>query len=504
MNQTPTDSERGENREDQSRSTVSSIARDRNSILLLLFLYILQGIPLGLAGSVPMVLQSRKVGYRQQAMFSLVTWPFSLKLLWAPIVDSIYSRRFGRRKSWLVPVQYAIGITMILLSYSVGSLLGEDGEVPNVVILTTLFFFLHFLAATQDIAVDGWALTMLSRGNVGYASTCNSVGQTTGFFLGYTIFLALESKEFCNKYLRWEPQDSGMIDLPTFLFLWGVVFMCVTTGVWWFKREKREEHAEEKRPLLSGYMKLLSVLKLPSVQAYAIAILTSKVAFAACDSVTGLKMVEAGLPKESIALLALPMVPLQIVLPWIISRATAGPRPLDVFVKAFPARLGLGMVFAALVSWTTVIGRTGNFPIYYYVVLLMVFAVHQVAVYSMFVSGMAFHARISDPTIGGTYMTLLNTIMNLAGTWPSTLALWLVDTVSLKDCEGVVDFSLDCDTLQELQACEAAGGHCVTHLDGYYVESIVCIALGVVWVWWQRRKIARLQSLDESAWKCCQ
>lgn len=80
MNQTPTDSERGENREDQSRSTVSSIARDRNSILLLLFLYILQGIPLGLAGSVPMVLQSRKVGYRQQAMFSLVTWPFSTAL----------------------------------------------------------------------------------------------------------------------------------------------------------------------------------------------------------------------------------------------------------------------------------------------------------------------------------------------------------------------------------------------------------------------------------------
>ena len=55
-------------------------------------------------------------------------------------------------------------------------------------------------------------------------------------------------------------------------------------------------------------------------------------------------------------------------------------------------------------------------------------------------------------------MTLLNTIMNLAGTWPSTLALWLVDTVSLKDCEGVADFSLDCDILQELQACVWGGG----------------------------------------------
>ena len=75
----------------------------------------------------------------------------------------------------------------------------------------------------------------------------------------------------------------------------------------------------------------------------------------------------------------------------------------------------------------------------------------QVFTYSMFVSTMAFHAKVSDPAIGGTYMTLLNTITNLAGTWISTLALWLVDNVSFKDCEGVTDQSLDCDTMQELK-----------------------------------------------------
>lgn len=69
----------------------------------------------------------------------------------------------------------------------------------------------------------------------------------------------------------------------------------------------------------------------------------------------------------------------------------------------------------------------------------------------MFVSVMAFHAKISDPIIGGTYMTLLNTISNMAGTWVGTLALWLVDNVSIKDCEGATDESLDCDTMQELQ-----------------------------------------------------
>lgn len=41
------------------------------------------------------------------------------------------------------------------------------------------------------------------------------------------------------------------------------------------------------------------------------------------------------------------------------------------------------------------------------------FSIIQVTLYSMFVSGMAFHAKISDPSIGGTYMTLLNTLSNL-------------------------------------------------------------------------------------------
>ncbi len=88
---------------------------------------------------------------------------FSLKLLWAPIVDSVYSTWLGRRKSWLVPTQYLIGLFMLLLSSQMDYILGEDGGAPNVLFLTMVFLPLNFLAATQDIAVDGWALTMLSK-----------------------------------------------------------------------------------------------------------------------------------------------------------------------------------------------------------------------------------------------------------------------------------------------------------------------------------------------------
>ena len=52
----------------------------------------------------------------------------------------------------------------------------------------------------------------------------------------------------------------------------------------------------------------------------------------------------------------------------------------------------------------------------------------------MFVSHVGFFAKVSDPKVGGTYMTLLNTLSNLGGNWPSTLALWLVEPLTWKEC----------------------------------------------------------------------
>lgn len=49
--------------------------------------------------------------------------------------------------------------------------------------------------------------------------------------------------------------------------------------------------------------------------------------------------------------------------------------------------------------------------------LITAVVLQQVGMNCMFVSQMAFFSRVSDPTIGGTYMTLLNTISNVGGRW---------------------------------------------------------------------------------------
>jgi len=478
-------------------SSGSGIAGDESNILVLLFLYVLQGIPLGLAAAIPLILTNRNVSYKQQAEFSFAFWPFSVKLLWAPIVDSCFLARFGRRKTWLVPVQYLIGLTMLVLSYNVDHYLGDGSpdSSPDVTTLTAMFFFLNFLAATQDIAVDGWALTMLQRHNVGYASTCNSVGQTAGYFLGYVFFMGLESY--------------GLVSLPGFLRFWAVIFMVATTLVAVLKSETAEKAGPGEEPDLSvaaTYRLLLDILKLRVMPLTIAMLLTAKVGFAAADSVSSLKLAEAGVPKDKLALLAIPLMPLQLVLPWLISRYTAGPRPMDVYLRALPVRLLLCLAMAGLVFITPSFKLDdGSFPWQYYCLVVAVLSIYQVALYSMFVSIMAFFAKVSDPAVGGTYMTLLNTVTNLGGNWPSTLALWLVDPLSSKECRGsnsTLSLTAGCGDSVALEQCGQAGGQCVTTVDGYYVECGLCFIIGMVWLLvWGHRTINYLSDVPEQGWR---
>ena len=122
---------------------------DRYSIGILLALYTLQGIPMGLCSSLPVILKEKGISFEDLALLSIASIPFSLKLLWAPIVDCKFFPSIGRRKSWLVPIQFLCGLVFLLGS----SLVDTWMENSSVVTLTAFFVFLYFLMATQDIAV---------------------------------------------------------------------------------------------------------------------------------------------------------------------------------------------------------------------------------------------------------------------------------------------------------------------------------------------------------------
>ena len=64
--------------------------------------------------------------------------------------------------------------------------------------------------------------------------------------------------------------------------------------------------------------------------------------FAVTDAATGLKLIEAGVPKETLAMLAVPMIPFQITLPWIVSRYASGTDGVIFFKAGLLEVLSLG------------------------------------------------------------------------------------------------------------------------------------------------------------------
>lgn len=90
---------------------------------------------------------------------SLVSLPFSFKWLMSPIVDTYFSESFGKRKSYIVPMQYLVSGLIFWLSYHIEDLIANQ----KILKLVISFFILDTCMAFQDIAVDDWAIVRVDK-----------------------------------------------------------------------------------------------------------------------------------------------------------------------------------------------------------------------------------------------------------------------------------------------------------------------------------------------------
>lgn len=128
----------------------------------------------------------------------------------------------------------------------------------------------------------------------------------------------------------------------------------------------------------------------------------------------------------------------------------------------------------------------------------------------MYLADMAFIAKISDPIIGGTYMTLMNTLSNLGGSWVQTFFLWFVDVITWRQCifdENTISnstislpFDNKCSDKIEKEICTKSGGTCHTDIEGYYIEVCINVIYGIFWFFLMRKMILGLQELPSKDW----
>lgn len=145
---------------------------------LLASLYIAQGIPFGFATLfVPLQIAERAdFSYGKATLVTLASFPWVLKLLWAPATDALWWPRIGRRRSWILPAQALLATTALAAAQ-----LSFTGSLVPIFLVVTLF---NLWASVQDTAVDGLAVELLPPEERGLGNVAQVAGYKLGMVAG--------------------------------------------------------------------------------------------------------------------------------------------------------------------------------------------------------------------------------------------------------------------------------------------------------------------------------
>jgi len=147
----------------------------RRDVLTVSLLGFSSGLPLALTGGT-LALWMQDVGVTLIAigLFSLVGLPYTLKFLWAPMLDAIdvpvLSRLLGRRRGWLLACQ------IVLMAAIAALALQDPTTAPFAVGACALA--VAIASATQDIAVDAFRVERLDTSS---EQAAGMAGYTTGY-----------------------------------------------------------------------------------------------------------------------------------------------------------------------------------------------------------------------------------------------------------------------------------------------------------------------------------
>ena len=118
----------------------------RRKLTWIAVLYFAEGLPFGIAYDVwPVYFRVHGVSLTEIGLMSLLSLPWTWKMLWAPLVD-----RYGARQQW-------ISACLLVLAVAALAIIPQDAGHPSWLLWGVLLAFTT-ASATQDIAIDAYAV----------------------------------------------------------------------------------------------------------------------------------------------------------------------------------------------------------------------------------------------------------------------------------------------------------------------------------------------------------
>src|SRR6266446_2054890 len=166
-------------------------------VLIVLFLGFSAGLPLALSSSTLLVWVSEAgVDLRTIGLFAFIGTPYTVKFLWAPLVDALdaplLSRPLGRRRGWLVFSQLLLMAAIALLGLC-------DPFAVSPVVVAFGALMVATASATQDIVIDAFRVESLDENEQAAGMASYVAGYRIGMLASMAGALFLVSE-----FERWD------------------------------------------------------------------------------------------------------------------------------------------------------------------------------------------------------------------------------------------------------------------------------------------------------------
>ncbi len=139
----------------------------QNPRMLVVFLQgIASGLPPALIGGslLQAWVSDAGVDIKTIGLLTMVAMPYTLKFLWAPILDR-FQLPFGRRKGWILLTQLLLILSVLFMSF-----MNPAESVQWIAIAAVV---VAFISATLDIALDAWRIEYLPSNQISLGLSMN-------------------------------------------------------------------------------------------------------------------------------------------------------------------------------------------------------------------------------------------------------------------------------------------------------------------------------------------
>ncbi|WP_223574095.1 muropeptide transporter [Achromobacter mucicolens] len=177
----------------------------------LLVLGFASGLPLALtSGTLQAWATVEGVPLQEIGFLTLVGTAYTIKFLWAPLVDRFAPPLLGRRRGWMLVTQVLLAAAILAM----GALSPSAALMP----LALLAVLVAFLSATQDIAFDAYCTDVLRKEERGAGAAIKVMGYRLAMIVSGGLALIM-----ADQWIGWG---------NTYMVMGGLMLLCALATLW--------------------------------------------------------------------------------------------------------------------------------------------------------------------------------------------------------------------------------------------------------------------------------